>query len=381
MSPEQMLGRAVDSRSDIFSVGSLAYELLTYQQAFKGTLNDGLLRRLPHEDPPPPAQVDPSIPAAVSDVVMRALQKEPDKRFQNLADLRAALQAAQAGAAAPWEERTIAVRRSDVPQAPGSLDFLFEKPPDAYHAVMSADFLTNDAAKALRESTDQVFETAPQTAPPPPSPEPETQVPHSQIFEPVQEPPAPPPPAVSDAMPATVANPPTVSRPPSTASRPPRKISPPVRQKPSGGARKWVGIAVALLVAAGGAMVAIPSLTEEPDPVEVERPRVVEAMESFRSAYRTKSLDGVAAVFPSLPRDLRQRMQAAFDRCLIYEVQFSDMQVELNRQATAATVNVTSAHTCTPNSNARQTTTTERDVFTLSRDGEAWRIDSLTRSR
>ena len=52
MSPEQMLGKPVDQRSDIFSVGSVAYELLCYQQAFKGNLNDGLLHRLPHEDPP-----------------------------------------------------------------------------------------------------------------------------------------------------------------------------------------------------------------------------------------------------------------------------------------------------------------------------------------
>ena len=47
MSPEQMLGRPVDHRSDIFSVGSVAYELLCYQQAFTGGLNDGLLHRLP----------------------------------------------------------------------------------------------------------------------------------------------------------------------------------------------------------------------------------------------------------------------------------------------------------------------------------------------
>jgi hypothetical protein len=389
-----MLGRVIDSRSDIFSVGSLAYELLTYQQAFKGTLNDGLLHRLPNEDPPPPSEVDPTIPAAVSDVVMRALQKDPDKRFQNLDDMRAALQAAQSGGPAPWEDRTIAVRRADIVQAPGALDFLFEKPPDAYEQVLSSDFLTSDAARALRESTVQTFDT-----PPPASPAfPETPLPHSQILErspkratpppptPVPAPAPAPGPTVSEAKAVTIENPPSTTSRPAVVTRASaraarRSWSPPAPQKASGGSGKWIGFAMALLVVAGGVMVAIPNLTEQPDPAEVERARVVGAMESFRSAYRTKNLTGVAAVFPSLPRDLRQRMQAAFARCLIYDVRFSDMQVELNPQTTEATVRVTTAHECTPNSDQRQTTTTERDVFTLSRNAEHWQIESLTRSR
>jgi hypothetical protein len=336
--------------------------------------------------------VDPSIPAAVSDVVMRALQKDPDTRFQNLADMRAALQAAQEGGPAPWEDRTIAVRRGDVPQAPGALDFLFEKPPDAYQSVMSTDFLTSDAAKALRESMDQMFDTPPPTPQPESSASPETQVPPSQIFDPPAEPAAPPP-TVSEVRPATVVKPPATSRPPSTTSRPltmmrsttwtpsARPPVPPAARTASGRSGKRIGVAVVLFVVAGAAMVAIPRLTEQPDPADVERPRVVAALETFRSAYRTKNLSGVAAVFPSLPRDLRQRMQAAFKRCLLYDVRFSDMQVDLNPQATAAKVSVTSEHECTPNSNEPYSTTTEQDVFTLSRDGEAWRIDSLARSR
>src|SRR5688572_30003490 len=127
MSPEQMLGRAIDYRSDIFSVGSLAYELLTYQQAFKGTLNDGLLHRLPNEDPPPIADVAPEVPPPVIDVVMRALRKTPEERFQNLAEMRAALSAAHGGpviTVSP-EDRTIVIPRSQLPATGStSLDFL-----------------------------------------------------------------------------------------------------------------------------------------------------------------------------------------------------------------------------------------------------------------
>ena len=90
MSPEQMLGKPVDQRSDIFSVGSVAYELLCYHQAFKGNLNDGLLHRLPHEDPPLLKELAPAVPLAIEQVVMRALEKDPGRRFQNLSDMRTA---------------------------------------------------------------------------------------------------------------------------------------------------------------------------------------------------------------------------------------------------------------------------------------------------
>ena len=91
MSPEQMLGRPVDHRSDIFSLGSVAYELLSYRQAFKGGLDDGLLHRLPHEDPPSLAQISPGLPATLERVVMRALEKAPERRFQDLTEMRTAI--------------------------------------------------------------------------------------------------------------------------------------------------------------------------------------------------------------------------------------------------------------------------------------------------
>lgn len=88
MSPEQMLGRPVDHRSDLFAVGAVAYELLSYRQAFPGGLNDGLLHRLPHEDPPPLRDLVPGIHPGIEQIVMRALQKAPDKRFPDLAEMR-----------------------------------------------------------------------------------------------------------------------------------------------------------------------------------------------------------------------------------------------------------------------------------------------------
>ena len=171
MSPEQMLGRPIDLRSDIFSVGSLAYELLSYRQAFRGSLNDGLLHRLPNEDPPPLTQVYPGLPPAIEQVVKRALQKAPDDRFQNLADMRRALAEAQSGGLPSLpspDDRTIAIRRDD------------PKPSETLEAM-----LLGNAGAALRASMMEVIsptemraaqdaapaeEGAPSDAAPPPPP-------------------------------------------------------------------------------------------------------------------------------------------------------------------------------------------------------------------
>jgi ketosteroid isomerase-like protein len=142
--------------------------------------------------------------------------------------------------------------------------------------------------------------------------------------------------------------------------------------------RKWilVGVAaVALVIAAA----AIPRLTgDPPNRLEQERPGIEAAMGRFRTAYRNRNLEGVAAVFPALPAETGQAMQRAFDDCLVYEVTFADMQVEVNlSDASLAQVDVSSTHVCTPNSGGRQTTTTQHDLFTLRKNGNEWRIDGV----
>lgn len=104
-------------------------------------------------------------------------------------------------------------------------------------------------------------------------------------------------------------------------------------------------------------------------------------MERFRSAYRNRDLPGVTAAFPTLPGETRQAMRRAFSNCLVYEVTFADTQIAMDTtDATLAQVDVRSTHTCTPNSGGRQTTTEQRDVFTLRKNGDAWRIDSAARA-
>lgn len=137
-------------------------------------------------------------------------------------------------------------------------------------------------------------------------------------------------------------------------------------------------IGAALAVVAGAA-VAVPFLTgPELTPLERERPAIEAAMERYRIAYRTRDLPAVATAFPTLPEDLRQTMQRTFKSCLVYEVIFDGVQVQLAAGSESqAEVTLRSTHTCTPQSGGRQTTTTQGETFTLRKDGEAWVINGV----
>jgi eukaryotic-like serine/threonine-protein kinase len=92
MSPEQVKGRAVDGRSDIFSLGVMLYEMVTSEKPFPGQNITTVIYKIVNEEPVPPRQIDPSIHAGISSVVMKALAKEPEARYQScremLEDLR-----------------------------------------------------------------------------------------------------------------------------------------------------------------------------------------------------------------------------------------------------------------------------------------------------
>jgi tRNA A-37 threonylcarbamoyl transferase component Bud32 len=94
MSPEQIAGKEIDGRSDLFSLGIILYQLLTGEAAFAGDTIPKLLYNIVNKDPTPPSQIDSSIPSLCDEVIAKALAKDPDKRYQTarhfIEDLRRA---------------------------------------------------------------------------------------------------------------------------------------------------------------------------------------------------------------------------------------------------------------------------------------------------
>jgi serine/threonine protein kinase len=87
MSPEQIKGKAVDGRSDIFSLGVMLYELTTGQRPFRGQDVASILYRILNEDPEPPQKLNPSLPLGVSSTIMKALTKSPYLRYESCREL------------------------------------------------------------------------------------------------------------------------------------------------------------------------------------------------------------------------------------------------------------------------------------------------------
>jgi Tol biopolymer transport system component len=91
MAPEQLEGKQVDSRTDIFAFGTVIYEMATRQRAFEGKSQASVISAIMSFDPAPISTLQPMTPPALDRVVKKCLAKEPDERWQTATDLRGEL--------------------------------------------------------------------------------------------------------------------------------------------------------------------------------------------------------------------------------------------------------------------------------------------------
>jgi Tol biopolymer transport system component len=91
MAPEQVQGQEADARTDIFALGAVLYEMVTGRRAFAGKTQISVMSAILEKEPEPISVVHPLTPQALDHVVQRALAKDPDERWQSVADVKAEL--------------------------------------------------------------------------------------------------------------------------------------------------------------------------------------------------------------------------------------------------------------------------------------------------
>src|SRR5580700_10258194 len=123
MAPEQVAGKPVDYRTDIYSLGLILYEMFTGTPAFQADNPVAVALKHMQEEAVPPHQIDPAIPAYIERTILKCLLKEPANRFQSIAQLEQALNGSEApilASAAP-SVRTAGVQRVVSAPAPARI--------------------------------------------------------------------------------------------------------------------------------------------------------------------------------------------------------------------------------------------------------------------
>jgi Tol biopolymer transport system component len=165
MSPEQVRGKPADSRSDIFALGVILYEMATGQPAFRKETSAETMAAILKDDPTPISQLSSTTLPALQRVIARCLMKNPEQRFQHASDVAFALEAvSDSGSAAMWAveaqpstKRRMWVAGGVIAVALAAAIFLWSRMPPAIPVVESAIQLTDDgqpkAAPLLTDGT------------------------------------------------------------------------------------------------------------------------------------------------------------------------------------------------------------------------------------
>jgi non-specific serine/threonine protein kinase len=150
MSPEQMHGRDVDRRADIFALGCVIHEMATGRRLFDAVNFAALVEQITKVEPRPASAWVPSLPRELDAIVLRAIAKDPVLRFQNAAELAAALRVVPAEGAAPALEAPILQPTRPTLSSVAVLSFLDLSP------ARDQDYLCDGIAEEIINALTQV---------------------------------------------------------------------------------------------------------------------------------------------------------------------------------------------------------------------------------
>ncbi len=152
MSPEQALARPVDARTDLFSLGTVLYEMVTGRKAFTGDSTAAIFDAILNREPTPVAQINPQAPFEIEQVIGKALSKDVRIRYQTAADMAADLLRLrqQSGTSRATAPSVSAASAPGVPQEPSSA----EASEVLSHAEVSAARSATQLPPATSDSTD-----------------------------------------------------------------------------------------------------------------------------------------------------------------------------------------------------------------------------------